>query len=304
MTVQPKPDSIAPAEPLVAIAQAAEARVAALTAGSGPDLMRRVDSAVALLDRAMPGRRYQDLPEEIADLAAGDEVFPALLAARLLAGVVARRPARLVPDTVLPELWRQAIRILAADALSLDDDIFRKDLSMCLLLSFPCVAQVVEQTGGIPRRALTAGGPGQALRLGTYLARTALRAGPYLEIHTHTPMLDGFNPAGWERCYELVANLLALRPHCPGMVGGSWFYDPALAEISPRLAYLSDTPIGGGAFRVRIGVSEEDAELATATSASRRALVEAGTYVPTKWLLVWPRKALLAWAAARRGERR
>jgi hypothetical protein len=207
-----------------------------------------------------------------------------------------------VPDAVLPELLRQALRILAIDEPSLQDDAFLKDLSICLLLSFPCVAQVVEQIGGIPRRALTSGGPGQALRLGAYLVRTGLQAGPYLEIHTHTPMLDGFNEAGWERCYELVAELLALRPDCPGMVGGSWFYDPALADISPRLAYLADTPIGGGAFRVRLGASAVDAELATATSASRRALVEAGKYVPTKWLLVWPRKALLAWAAARRGE--
>nr|WP_294505455.1 hypothetical protein [uncultured Rhodopila sp.] len=304
MTPLPKPDSIAPADRLAAITLAAEARIAALQAGSGPDLTRRVDSAIALLDRAMPGRRYQDLPEELADLAAGDGAFPALLAARLLAGVAARRPARLVPDAVLPELSRQATRILAADKPNLDDDVFRKDLSICLLLSFPCVAQVVEQIGGIPRRALTSGGPGQALRLGAYLSRTGLRPGPYLEIHTHTPMLDGFNEAGWERCYELVAELLAARPHCPGMVGGSWFYDPALAKISPRLAYLADTPIGGGAFRVRLGPSEEDAELATATSSTRRALVEAGTYVPTKWLLIWPRKALLAWAAARRGEPR
>jgi hypothetical protein len=301
MTAVPKPDSIAPAEPLAAITVAAEARVAELQA-SGPDLLWRVDAAVALLDRAMPGRRYQDLPEELDDLAEGDGVFPALLAARLLAGAGGRRPERLVPDAVLPELWRQAMRILATAAPSLDDDAFRKDLSICLLLSFPCVAQVVEQTGGIPRRALTSGGPGQALRLGAYLARTGLQAGPYLEIHTHTPMLDGFNPAGWERCYELVAELLAARPDCPGMVGGSWFYDPALSAISPRLAYLADTPIGGGAFRVRLGATVEDAELATATSASRRSLVEAGTYVPTKWLLVWPRKALLQWAAARRGD--
>lgn len=304
MSALPRPNSIAPTDALAAITRAAEDRIGALQANCAPDLIGRVDSAIALLDRAMPGRRYQDLPEEVADLAAGDAAFPALLAARLLAGVAARRPTRLVPDAVLPELWRQATRILAAGAQTLDDDAFRKDLSICLLLSFPCVAQVVEQTGGISRRALTSGGAGQALRLGAYLARTGLRAGPYLEIHTHTPMLDGFNEAGWERCYELVADVLALRPDCPGMVGGSWFYDPALAAISPRLAYLADTPIGGGAFRVRLGAFAEDTELATATSASRRALVEAGTYVPTKWLLIWPRRALLAWAAARRGEPR
>ena len=289
------------ANPLAAIAEAARERVAALTAGRGPEPLSRVDAAIELLDRAMPGHGYQDLPDELFDLAGDEPVFPALLAARLLSVVATRRSARRVPDTMLPELRRQAMRILSLTGPSLDDDAFRKDLSICLLLSLPCVAQVVEEIGGIPRLALTTGGVGQAMRLGRYLVATALRSGPYLEIHTHTPMLGDFNPAGWERCYELVAELLAPRPEFLGMVGGSWFYDPALAGISPRLAYLADTPINGGAFRVRLGASAEDAELATATSQSRRALVEAGTYVPTRWLLIWPRKALLAWAASRRG---
>ncbi len=301
MTVVLTPGALSQ-NPLPAIAKAAEARVAALTAGRGADWLSRVDAAVELLERAMPGRGYQHLPDEVFDLAGGDPAFPALLAARLLSGISARRWARRVPDSVVPEVARQARRILDLAAPSLDDDAFRKDLSICLLLSLPCVAQVVEETGAIPRRALTTGGIGQAIRLGGYLAATGMRSGPYFEIHTHTPMLGDFNPAGWERCYELVADMLAARPEVLGMVGGSWFYDPALAGISPRLSYLADTPIAGGAFRVRLGASAEDTELATATSQSRRALVEAGTYVPTRWLLIWPRNALLARASGRRGD--
>jgi hypothetical protein len=209
---------------------------------------------------------------------------------------------RPVPNAVLPELRRQALRILALEAPTLDDDAFRKDLSICLLLSFHCVAQVVEETGVIPRRALLAGGPAQALRLGAWFAATGLRSGRYLEVHTHTPMLGDFNPAGWERCYELVAELLKARPNCLGMIGGSWFYDPALGGISPRLTYLTTMPIRGGAFRVRLGASKEDAALATATSPTRRALVAAGKYVPARWLLIWPRRALLGWVAQRREE--
>ena len=190
------------------------------------------------------------------------------------------------------------------DAPSVGDDAFRKDLSMCLLLSFPCVAQLVEQTGQIPRRALTTGNVLQTLRLGRHFAATGLKAGPYLEIHTHTPMLSSFNPEGWERCYDLVAELLAMRPECPGMVGGSWFYDPALARVTPRLTYLADSPIAGGAFRVRLGSAADDMELATATSDTRRKLVADGTYTPTRWLLIWPREALLARLAARKAAAR
>ncbi len=293
--------AVGPARPLAEITRAAERRVAALAAGRNPALLARVDAAIALLDQTMPGRGHRDLPAELFPLVGDDAGFVPLLAARLLAGIAARRPARAVPDPVLPELQRQAMRILTLDAASLDDDGFLKDLSICLLLSFPCGAQVVEQTGCLPRMALPSGGITQAMQLARHLAATGYRPGPYLEIHTHTPMLGDFNPAGWERCYKLVADLLALRPDCLGMIGGSWFYDPALAMISPRLTYLADTPIAGGAFRIRLGHSEADTGHATATSPTRRKLVAEGRYLPTRWLLIWPREALLTWAASRTG---
>jgi hypothetical protein len=290
----------AQADPLEAIANAAAARVAALAAGRGPDPLARVDAAIELLDRAMPGRSPGHLPDELFDLAVEDSVFPALLTARLLATIATRRSARRVPDALVPELRRQAMRILGLGEASLTDETFHKDLSICQLLSIPCAAQIVVETGGIPRRTLATGGVGQALRLGRHLAATRLRSVPYLEIHTHTPMLGDFNPAGWDRCYELVAELLAARQEFLGMVGGSWFYDPAIAGISPHLTYLAETPVNGGAFRVRMGEFADDTEMATATSQTRRGLVEAGKYVPARWLLIWPRKPLLAWAASRR----
>jgi len=305
MNVMIRPSIIWPLQPHQALAEivmAARLRVAVLCMDATPELMNRVHAAIDLLDLTMPGRGYSDLPQDLFDLAGGDPAFAPLLAARLLADATGRQIARAVPDAILPEFYRQAMRILRMDAPSLGDDAFRKDLSICLMLSFPCVAQVVEETGGVPRRAVTTGGIGQAMRLARHFATTGLRSGPYFEIHTHTPMLDGFNPDGWDRCYELTAELLKMRPDCLGLVGGSWFYDPALATVSPRLTYLADTPIAGGAFRVRLGASEEDTELATATSATRRTLVQKGEYVPTRWLMIWPRKALLAWAAARKGD--
>lgn len=301
MTVVPRPQALALEEPLPAIAEAANARIATLEAKADPALKERVDVAIRLLDEVMPGRGYQHLPPLLFDLAAGSDMFLPLLTARLLAQVSARRVTRRVPDALLPGLRRQAMRILELKSPSLDDDAFRKDLSICLLLSLPCGAQVVEENGGIPRGALVTGGPLQALRLSACFARTGLRSGPYLELHTHTPMLGDFNPAGWIRCYELVAELLMARPDHLGMVGGSWFLDPALASISPRLTYVPDIPIRGGAFRVRLGSSKEDAELATATSPTRRALVSEGKYVPERWLLIWPRKELLRWARRRTG---
>lgn len=301
MTHYSSPDQLAPhhgPSDLKTLAQLARTRLAELLAGR-PDLQGRVDQAVRALDRDMPGRNYHALPDILPGLAAGVAEFPAMIAAALLADCERRWHFARVPDSVRPEFIRQARRILALELPAFSNDAFLKDLSICLLLSFPCVAQVVEQTGAVPRSVLLSGGAGQALRMARYFAAAGLRAGPYFEIHTHTPMLDGFTPAGWDRCYGLIADLLHSRPDIMGMVGGSWFYDPALATITPRLAYLADTPIAGGAFRVRFGASQADRDLATATSASRRALVERGEYIPTRWLLIWPRAALLRWAADR-----
>ena len=163
-----------------------------------------------------------------------------------------------------------------------------------MLLSFPCVAQVVEQFGGVPRSLLFRGGFAQAMSLGAYLARVRF-ANNHLQIHTHTPMLDGFNPAGWQRCFELAAQMLLSRPDYPGLIGSSLFYDPEILSVSPRLSYLSKIPLAGGAFRVRVGSSPKDIELATSTSSTRRDLFAQGKYTPTSWMMIWPRSCMLDW---------
>lgn len=253
----------------------------------------RAEEAARILGIVMPGRRYGDLPAEVVAATDLPGVTP-ILFATLLATLPTRLPALRVPDDLLPELAAEAARILGGLPDDLAADADRKDLSIALGLSLPCVAQLIEAAGTIDRRAAIA----QPFRPGVlrHLLATRCAEGPYLEIHTHTPMLSGFTEPGWRRCYQLAAALLRARPRALGVVGGSWFYDPAVARISPRLAYLSDLPLAAGAFRVRIGASAEDRALATATSPSRRALAEAGRYTPEKWQLVWPREALLDWA--------
>jgi len=234
----------------------------------------------------------------VLDVASQRPGFPALLFAVLIAGLPARAAALGVPAAFLPELAHEAERILAHPPDGIADDEARKDLAICLCVALPCVAQIVETCGAVSRRPLLTGAPG-SLALLRHLLGTRGATSPYLEIHTHTPLLGGFiRPQGWERCYRLLAELLRRDPNCLGMISGSWFYDPAVAAISPRLAFLSETPLAGGAFRVRVGASAEDYALATAKSDLRRTLAQKGKYVPTKWQLIWPRKALLAWADA------
>ena len=66
---------------------------------------------------------------------------------------------------------------------------------------------------------------------------------PWLETHTEARDLSDFNEAGWERNWAAAAALLKTRPELAGVIGSSWFFDPPLEAISPRLTYLRTTPV-------------------------------------------------------------
>ena len=288
----------------IAIAGASAARVVLSRQDDGV-LETLVDRMIIDLDNTACGRGYADIPGPLRGTVGRRSDFAALLVAKLLADAPARAATRSMPVALLPELLRHSQRILTTytpdlpGRVWLSDDVFLKDLSICRLDAFAGVAQVIEQGARIPVGDLVKGAPCRALRLGRTLAANGFRKSPYLEIHTHTPMLDGFHPAGWDDCYTLAAQLLEARPDHLGMIGASWFYDPNLAIISPRLAYLAEVPRNGGAIFFRVGSDQSDVDLATATSPTRQRLAECGLYRPTRHVMIWPRKEILAWAAKR-----
>jgi hypothetical protein len=181
-------------------------------------------------------------------------------------------------------------------AYDCSSDFFQKDLEFVLGLSVPCGAQVVDlQTHFLWRsvaRALTRPGNTSAIR------RLLLVGGrgPWFGIHTESRHLDDFNETGWDQCYLRIAELLKHRHQVRGMMGSSWFYDPQLRSVSPRLAYLQQKPMERGAFLIRHGTSPIDIERATLTSKTRRSLYEEGKYRPISYTLVWPRNQLISWA--------
>ncbi len=297
MLIEMQPDA-----DLADLGRQAQACLSRLLAAAPSAARATVEEAARLVESRMRGAKYHDVPHEAIDLERAVPRLGAMMAASLLSGVKDRCAARNVPASVAAECARQGRRILSSletapdAAVSLRNDAFQKDLAICLGESLPCVAQVVERHSGIPRRMLLSTDLRRTARLIALLARQR-QLRPYYEIHTHTPMLDGFNKAGWDRCYMLVADLLRADPGCLGIVGASWFYDPAVTEISPRLSYLRDVPASGGAFFLRVGASAKDADLATSTSDTRRKLYEQGKYVPTSYMLVWQREDILNWSA-------
>jgi hypothetical protein len=83
------------------------------------------------------------------------------------------------------------------------------------------------------------------------------------------------------------------------MIGSSWFYDPPLEQISPRLAYLRVNPLRHGAFMIHQGPGEIHTQRATALLRQPPRPRRGGQYTPRSWIVAWPRAALLRWADGR-----
>ena len=172
-------------------------------------------------------------------------------------------------------------------------DVYWKDLAMVRGIAFPAGAQIVEQRSGYGIKQGLRGKPIDVLR---FLSLTLWQGGPngYYEIHTHTPDLSEFTEHGWNQCYCRIAQMLRKNPHVKGIVGGSWFYDPALKDISPRLMYLQKIPLDNGARCFFVG--EDTSGNAIHKSETRLKLYQQGKYVPKSHLLIWPRKAMIKWS--------
>jgi hypothetical protein len=115
--------------------------------------------------------------------------------------------------------------------------------------------------------------------------------------HIDLRAIKAFAPEGWTASFARIAELLALNPSVRGVAGVAWFYDPELARVSPHLTYIRETPVQHGAFLVRMKTQEHDIANAIANSLTRRRLHGRGDYSPTCYLIGWPRRFLLEWAA-------
>ena len=169
-------------------------------------------------------------------------------------------------------------------------DIFMKDLGITRGTLIPAAARLLYPHTGVSASQLLEN-PGA---LPFVYGRCGGRR-PFFGLHVHQPMAASyFNPAGWAECHRLARLALAAFPRVRGLMGASWFYDPAAAEVSPHLAYLLDAPLRGGARLLRLGESPDFTRDAIAASRTRRAAYEAGAYKPQGYALLWSRKDLMA----------
>jgi hypothetical protein len=264
---------------------------------------RRLPTAKAVVRAELLARSLSPIGEEIVARhgRAGRVAFAAAFVAHL-----ALRRAPLLGDSCLPAsvlaMYPAAYARLADYLRTADlstywvgDDAFLKDLRFSAGYSIPCGAEDVDLVGTIPMSSVI---KSMVMFRDLRTSWALLRAGstPWYRIHTDQRYLGEFNEPGWDRCYLRIAEMLTREPEVKGVVGTSWFFDPQLLEISPRLAYLQTHPLKRGAMLLRHGSGAFHTEHAISKSPTRRKLYEEGRYLPVCYSLIWPRVPLITWA--------
>lgn len=175
----------------------------------------------------------------------------------------------------------------------LNTDDYWKDLAIARQQIFPAGAGVVETYSGFGFRQGFSVNPIQSLKFLKLLFLSGGKKG-YYQIHTHTPLLGDFNEQGWLECYIRISEMLIKHQEIKGVFRASWFCDPDLVKISPRLGYLHKMPVDNGAKVFYI--QEDKTGNPFVKSKTRLKLYKKGQYRPKTYLLVWPRKELIKWA--------
>lgn len=254
---------------------------------------RRLDAPLRTLESTGEVVRRSYGPDGLAAFA------PALIATLAL-----RLEPRLgglgLPNSITslyPDRYRRLIDFLDGEDLQSywRSDYFLKDARTFAGLSVPAGAADIDLNGGLNRRS------GLRSIAGQKDVRGGVRAiihggGTWFHVHLDVRNVSDVHEEGWGRFYHRVAHALEARPSVKGVVATSWLHDPEVPSISPRLAFFQRIALANGAFRQRHGTEEEQTELATATSPTRRSLVERGEWLPVCCSIIWPRTALLDWA--------
>ncbi len=214
--------------------------------------------------------------------------------------VVARGP---LPESVKARFQVNFQRILSAienetcppEFYRHRDDKFLKDIGVASGRVIPAGAQKINTTR-LPLRIVKGL---ELLKLGAFAAWHLGKLAPIFDMHTdsHDPdLLAEFSETGWRNFYITAAHVLEQRPDVIGMYGIGWFFDPAVAGVSPRLGYVRELTLESGARSYCVGPTEGARGSALATSPTRKKLYEEKKYLPQDYLVVWDRKSLIEWA--------
>lgn len=181
------------------------------------------------------------------------------------------------------------------DFFRLDHDPFLKDMAVCTGRMIPVGGAWVIELSGISRRIFFSGSPYQQLARCLFLSSRVRAFKPFYQIHMALRFADRFNEKEREASYVRIAAMLRANPGVKGLIGSSWYLDPALKDISPELSYLQDLPKNNGALIFPLNTPTGTAKGALVGSARRTQLYKEGRYTPKNAFIIWPRTVLLGW---------
>jgi hypothetical protein len=218
-----------------------------------------------------------------------------LVVLTLVAKSATRPPLIAIPPSVAAIVDIELRSIVETDPedgelFDVAQDRFWKDLALCRGTLVPLGMTVVEPCW-LPREVFAA----NAAASPPFPDWDRALRGRWLEWHAFQRRRVEFSSANRVRMFGLLADLLEANPVFEGVWGASWYYDPAVAEVSPHLAYLREQPRAGGAWLFPLTSTPATVEMALATSRTRRRRHEEGSYVPSRYGLVWPRAEFIGW---------
>ena len=173
---------------------------------------------------------------------------------------------------------------------------FALDVKVCSLRNIPVGGAWIIETRTVGLRPFLGGGVSQFFK---YLQYVSLEAGgfaQYYSMHTAPRYMRHFNAREIHFAYLRMADLMKMDPYVKGIYNISWYLDPGLEEISPKLAYLRQMPLQNSAKLFAAGTTKKDIKYALTASFVRQRLHKEGRYAPTAYAFIWPRKNFLDWA--------
>ena len=234
------------------------------------------------------------------------ETYHKLVLVTLISRARRQLASKVLPDEI-KELYesnfRRIIREIETDMnpsgfYRYPEDKFFKELGVCNLRMIPTGARKIH-FGGLARRFLFKKGPKQFFQGIIFILFKLKGTKPLYEMHTdsHDPdLMADFNYEGFTRAYLRIAQFLKLNEKVRGVFAASWFYDPQLAVISPRLAFLREIITNNGGRCFYCGTDDHATKDAILKSPTRNKLYMEGKYRPAKYMVVWPRRKMLLWA--------
>ncbi|KKO46887.1 hypothetical protein WG68_02815 [Arsukibacterium ikkense] len=173
------------------------------------------------------------------------------------------------------------------------NDKFIKDIGLLAGSLLPCAERVVEPYSAIQRSLVYSNGAAQGWRFIRALVAASGNK-PLCRLHVHLAEIDSLTATGWRLTCQQLAELLLLNPQLKGVVGASWFYDPALSKVSPKLAFISEllSEIQASWFFSHTETAQSGALI---RSSKRQQAFANGQYQPRNYVIFITRKQLLSW---------